>query len=374
MTLAADPARITRRHLSAAAGAWALLAPGSARAQAQRVPIADMHSHYGMRGRGTLPSAPVAEEMRAQRIALVAWALPSDAPWIGASDTGIVQRAVPPAGALTAFFDRSLELMRAYLAESKLRTVLTPDDVDACVAGDAGVVLAAEGADFLEGRLDALDGYVAKGLRHLQLVHYIRTPVGDFQTEAPTHDGLSELGRSIVAACNAHGVLVDLAHCTPAGITQALAVAKAPVVFSHGWVDNVEGRWTDPYGALRRRISLAQAKQIAAGGGVVGLWGLGLRAPGPSRTPGQGNWTVGRGDARAYARELASLVDRLGEDHVAFGTDLHGVGADWSVNDYGHVRGVVETLQAMQLRSGVVEKLAYANYVRVLKAAMRGRS
>jgi len=58
--------------------------------------------------------------------------------------------------------------------------------------------------------------------------------VGDFQTEAPTHDGLSDFGRSLMAACNAKGVLVDLAHCTRAGITQALAVAKVPVVFSHG--------------------------------------------------------------------------------------------------------------------------------------------
>jgi len=58
--------------------------------------------------------------------------------------------------------------------------------------------------------------------------------VGDFQTEAPTHGGLSDFGRSLMAACNAKGVLVDLAHCTRAGITQALAVAKVPVVFSHG--------------------------------------------------------------------------------------------------------------------------------------------
>ena len=116
-------------------------------------------------------------------------------------------------------------------------------------------------------------------------------------------------------------------------------MAKAPVVFAHGWVDGTEGSWADGTGYLARRISLAQAKQIAAAGGVVGLWGLGLRSPGPSRKPGHGNWNVGRGDARGYARarELASLVDRLGEDHVAIGSALHGVGPAWSVNDYGHV-------------------------------------
>src|SRR5262249_35520401 len=104
--------------------------------------------------------------------------------------------------------------MKAYVAKEGLRTVLTAADVEACVAGEGGIVFAGEGADFLEGRVEALDGAYAKGLRHLQLVHYIRTPVGDFQTASPTHGGLSAMGRQLVQACNAKGVLVDLAHAT----------------------------------------------------------------------------------------------------------------------------------------------------------------
>ena len=61
----------------------------------------------------------------------------------------------------------------------------------------------------------------------------------------------------------------------------------------------------------------------------------------------------------------------LGADHVALGTDLEGVGAGWSVNHYGHVRSVIDALQDMKLPSTVVEKVAFANYARVLKAALR---
>jgi membrane dipeptidase len=362
---------IGRREMIASA-LCLLAAPWQARAQSPRVSIADMHSHLGMMGK-PFPSPPLAEAMRAQQVALVTWALAGDIRWIRQTDAGVAQVSIPEPGALASFFGKFLDRMRAYIAEARLRTVLTPQDVDACVAGDAGVVLAAEGADFLEGRLGGLDSLIDKGLRHVQLVHYIQNPVGDFQTVAPTHSGLTDFGRSLVEACNAKGVLVDLAHLTGDGITQALAISKAPVVFSHGWVDNVEGDWKDGIGVLQRRLSLAHAKKIAAAGGVVGLWGLGLQSPGPSRLPGQGNWTVARGDTRGYARELASLVDRLGEDHVALGTDLHGVGADWSVNDYGHVRKVVESLQDMKLASSVVEKVAYGNYVRVLKTAMSTR-
>ena len=125
-------------------------------------------------------------------------------------------------------------------------------------------------------------------------------------------------------------------------------------------------------GYLQRRLSLAQAQKIADRGGVVGLWGLGLAKPGPSRTPGQGNWTVGRGDTRGYAREIANLVDWLGADHVGIGTDIEGVGTGWSVNNYAHVRSVVEALQDMKLPASAIEQVACGNYARVLKAALKG--
>ena len=362
---------IRRRTLLGAALPALALGPFAARAEPP-VPIADMHSHYGMISRAMRDSG-FAEELRAQRVALVAWSLPSDLRWIHGVPTGVEQFREPEPGSLAPFFLQMLGRMRAYLGESRLKTVLTAADVDACIAGDSGVVLASEGSDFLEGRLDALDRFHGLGLRHVQLVHYIRNPVGDFQTTAPSHGGLSDLGKRLVEACNAKGMLVDLAHSPGPSIDQALAISKQPMVFSHGWVDGSEGNWRDAYGYLKRRLSLEQAKKIAARGGVVGLWSLALSNPGPSRTPGQGNWTVGRGDTRAYARELAHLVDWLGADHVAFGTDIEGVGRNGSVNDYGNVRQVVEALQDMKLPGSVIDKVAYANYARVLKAALSGR-
>ena len=367
-TIRRAPPGLRRRTLLQALLPALALGPFAARA-ANPVPIADMHSHYGMIFRGMRDSG-LAEDMRAQRVALVAWSLPSDLGWIRAVPTGIVQAREPEPGTLAPAFLRTLGRMRAYVAASGLKTVLTAADVDACIAGDAGIVLASEGTDFLEGRIESLDAFHAQGLRHVQLVHYIRNPIGDFQTTPPRHGGLSELGKRLVEACNAKGMLVDLAHSPGPSIDQALAISKLPMVFSHGWVDRSEGSWRDAYGYLKRRLSLEQAKKIAARGGVVGLWGLALGNPGPSRTPGQGNWTVSQHDTVGYARELAHLVDWLGTDHVALGTDIEGVGRNWSVNDYSQVRQVVEALQDMKLPGSVIDKVAYANYARVLKAAL----
>lgn len=363
------PRRIDAGRRRALKAALALLAAGplgvvptAARGQ-QRVPIADMHSHYGMITR-RLADSGFAEDIRSQRVALVAWKLVADGRWIRATRTGIEQSGEPAPGELARYFHDRLDRMRAYVAEHKLRMVLTPADVDACVAGEAGIVLASEGADFLEGQLDDLDAAHAKGLRQLQFVHYIRTPVGDFQTVAPVHNGLSELGRRLVEACNAKGILVDLAHSTGPSVDQALEIAKAPLVWSHGWVDGDGGNWQDPFGFLKRRLSLAHAKKIAARGGVIGLWALGLSKPGLG-------WSVDARNTRAYAQEIGKLVDRIGADHVAFGTDIEGVGPNWAVNGYGHARSVVEHLQEMKLPESVIERVAYANYARVLKAALR---
>ena len=114
-----------------------------------------------------------------------------------------------------------------------------------------------------------------------------------------------------------------------------------------------------------RRLSVDHAKKIAVGGGVVGLWGLGLRRPGLG-------WSVGQGDTRAYAAEIVKLVDRIGADHVALGTDIEGLGQDWSVNNYEHVRSVVDHLETMKLRSSVIERVVHGNYARVLKAVLKG--
>jgi membrane dipeptidase len=363
---------LTRRALLRAALPMLALGPLAARGADSRVPIADMHSHFGIITRPTLPSADFAAELRAQRVALIAWSLPSDLRWVRAVDTGIEQAREPAPGELAAFFRERLGRMAAYVGRGGLRPVLAGADVDACLAGDSGVVLASEGADFLEGRVEDLGAFYAQGLRHVQLVHYIRNPIGDFQTVPPVHNGLSDAGKRLVEACNEQGVLVDLAHCSGPAVEQALEIAKKPVVWSHSWVDRTEGRWQDGVGYLQRRLSRAQAKKIADRGGVVGLWGLGLAKPGPSRTPGQGNWTVGRGDTHGYAREIANLVDWLGADHVGLGTDIEGVGTGWSVNNYSHVRSVIEALQDMKLPASAIEQVAFGNYARVLKAALKG--
>jgi membrane dipeptidase len=303
--------------------------------------------------------------MRKSGTALVAWKIVADLGFTRTTPSGMEQKSVPAQGDLARSFDRRLGLMASYLAKQKLKLVLARADVDAAVAGEPRIVLASEGADFLEGRMDGLEGAYAKGLRHLQLVHYIRTPVGDRQTDRPAFGGgLSELGKKIVEACNERGILLDLAHAAGPALEQALEISKVPLIWSHGWVADEDGRWQDSNGFMQRRLSVAHARKIADRGGVVGLWALGV-----NRT--SGGWNAAPGNPASYARELKNLVGRIGADHVAIGTDIEGVGPTASIDTYSQLRTAVDALQGMGLDSAAVEKVAYANYARVLKAALK---
>jgi membrane dipeptidase len=328
------------------------------------VPIADMHSHLGMFSKQSL-----ADQMRANGVALVAWSLPADLPWIHDVPTGVAQKSEPAPGEPAAFFAKRLDGENASIVRNGLKRVLTRSDVEACVVGgEHGVVLASEGADFLEGRLDGLGAAVAKGLRHLQLVHYIRSFVGDRQTSQPQYGGgLTDFGRQLVEACNEQGLLIDLAHCAEPAVDEALRISKRPMIWSHSWVGETGGRWQDTYGYEQRRLSIARARAIADRGGVVGLWGLGLERPNYRA----GGWPVGRDDPKGYAKVIAALVDRIGAEHVGIGSDLAGLGKSASVDDYAGVRRVVEHLQAMKLPASSIERIACGNYARTLKEAFR---
>jgi membrane dipeptidase len=358
-TVLAAPAR---RALLQAAASVVAVGWGAAPAQTL-VPIADMHSHLGILSKDSL-----AEQMRASGVALVAWAQPADLPWIHDIPTGVAQKSEPAPGEPAAYFAKRLDSMNASIARNGLRRVLTRADVDACIGGgEHGVVLAAEGADFLEGHLDGLAAVVAKGLRHLQVVHYMRSYVGDRQTSEPQYGGLSEFGKRLIELSNEQGLLVDLAHCAEPGVDQGLQISKRPMIWSHSWVGDTGGRWQDTYGYEQRRLSLARARALADRGGVVGVWASGFERPNYRR----GGWPVGRDDPKGYAKVIAALVAQIGAEHVGFGTDLAGLGKSTSVDDYAGVRRVVEHLQDMKLPASTIERVAGGNYARALKDAFK---
>jgi membrane dipeptidase len=346
-----------RRQLLKAGLAWPLALASGAQAK-EPIYIADMHFHiFFPPGPNSDSLKPLARRMADGKATLVAWSLVGDLLWMQPTPRGLKQKSVPKAGETLAWFQRELARIKAYLAEQNLKIVRTPADVELALKGEPHVVLSVEGASFLDDDLAQVQVAYELGIRHIQLVHYINNAIGDFQTEAPRHNGLSDFGKKVVEECNRLGILIDLAHCSDAAVSQALAISKAPVVWSHSSVTrDAKPNWSMP--AWRaRQLSLEGAKAIAAKGGVVGLWAL--------RTD------VGS-SLEGYANRLAEMADWLGEDHVAFGTDMNGLVGP-AIGNYADLRRVVDYWERRGMSEGRVRKLAMENYARVLRQALAAR-
>ncbi|MBK8073882.1 MAG: membrane dipeptidase [Ramlibacter sp.] len=354
---------LTRRQLGrmAAAMAGAAALP----AAAQTVPggkpwVVDMHSHYGM----FLPrlfGMDLNKHMRENGIALLAWAVVDDRKWISATNGPLRQVGEPQPGEIWAYWQSLVKDYEGRLAQWKVTKALTPADVDRALAGEPHVLLACESANFLEGQPQRLAEAHALGVRHLQLMHYIRNPLGDHQTARPEHGRLTPLGAQVVSECKRLGIVVDLAHSTAAVVDGALDASDAAMVWSHSWITPNGGSPAEA-GYIARSLSLPAARKIAARGGAVGLWCLRLGTDPAYPVNSKGT----------YADEIMRMCDLVGPAHVAFGTDMEGVWPNRMMNDYADLRDVVDNLLKRGLKEEQLHGVLVGNYARIVKAAMSG--
>lgn len=329
---------------------------------AKPIYLADMHYHLFFSGTYNHRAYPLGPDLAGGSVTLVAWSLVTDGPWMGELTDRYRQKKAAKPGDAFGWFSREIVRIQEHIADQNLKIVKTSADVDAATKGDPHIVLATEGTFFLDENLSLLAAAYDQGVRHVQLVHYLKNPVGDYQTEEPLYGGLTEFGRGVVRECNRLGVLIDLAHCTEHAIRQALEISKAPMIWSHSSI--VRPGNPNPSSSMMlwkaRQLTLPTAKLIAQSGGVVGLWAF---------SPDVGS------SAASYAGRLAEMADQLGEDHVGIGTDLHGLGDAkfQAISNYSDLRKVIEKWQTTGVTESRIRKMAMQNYVRVLKEAFRLR-
>lgn len=116
----------------------------------------------------------------------------------------------------------------------RLGLATTADEVDEVFAsGRIASLLGAEGGHSIGCSLGALRALYRLGVRYLTLTHNDNTPWADSATDEPVLGGLSDFGREVVREMNRLGMLVDLSHVSTGTMRDALAVTKAPVIFSH---------------------------------------------------------------------------------------------------------------------------------------------
>jgi microsomal dipeptidase-like Zn-dependent dipeptidase len=201
--------------------------------------------------------------------------------------------------------------------------------------------LGIEGAHALEGDLANVDKLFDAGFRMFGLTHFFDNEVGG-SAHGVARGGLTDFGRRVVVRMESLGVLIDLAHASPALIDDVLAVATRPVVVSHtgvrGTCDN------------RRNLDDARLVAIGATGGVVGigLWETALCGTTPA----------------GWARAVRHAASVAGVEHV-------GLGSDWD----GAVTSMIDASQTVHLTQALLDegfgeddirKIMGGNAIRVL--------
>lgn len=265
---------------------------------------------------------------------------------------------IPPARARIATLEMVAVLLRMCRARpDAIRLCRTPAEIRAArEAGAIAALLHLEGAEGIGENLDELHVLHAAGLRSLGPVWSRPNIFGHgvpfrFPASPDTGPGLTEAGRRLVRECNRLGIIVDLSHLNEAGFGDVARISTAPLVATHSNVHALS--------PSARNLTDRQLDAIRATGGVVGL-----------------NFAVGflRADGRRVAatpldvpvRHLARLVERLGEQGVALGSDFDGALIPSAIGSAAGLPALLGAMRQAGFGEALVRRIAWENWVDLL--------
>ncbi|HDQ71905.1 MAG TPA: membrane dipeptidase, partial [Chloroflexi bacterium] len=247
-------------------------------------------------------------------------------------------------------------------SDGQIQVVRRADELESCLdQGVLAVVLHFEGAEAIDPDLDALYVFYETGLRSLGIVWSRPNAFGHgvpfgFPLSPDTGPGLTDAGHKLVRACNALGILIDLAHLNERGFWDVARLSDAPLVSSHTAAHAIC--------PSTRNLTDEQLDAIGASGGVVGVnfQVSDLRPDGQfdDNTP-----------LSVWVRHVNHIVERIGVEHVAFGSDFDGARISREISDASGLPKLVEALRAHGYDEAALRKIANENWVRVLRDTWR---
>ncbi|MDZ4805855.1 MAG: dipeptidase, partial [Candidatus Eisenbacteria bacterium] len=229
-------------------------------------------------------------------------------------------------------------------------TVTTSADAvrEAVAAGRVAAVPAIEGGHAIEDSLDNLREFHRKGIRLMTLTWNNSNNWADGcwpGKDDPRHGGLTDFGKRVIGEMEKLDILVDVSHASPETFRDVAAIATKPFVASHSGADAVTPHF--------RNLKDEQIDIIAKSGGLVGVpfvsgflvdefgaWKkvmdsaeyAALSRPCGYPFPFHAEedeevlyeCSVPQATLDDFFRHLDYLVNRIGWQHVALGTDFDG--------------------------------------------------
>lgn len=267
---------------------------------------------------------------------------------------------VPQSEALHAALVQ-LNTLQALHDEGSLTICTTAQALeDTMAAGKIAALMHIEGAEAIDPDFAVLDDLYAKGLRSLGPVWSRPTRYGHgvpfrFPGSPDIGPGLTEDGKRLVARCNALNIMVDLSHLNEAGFWDVAKLSDAPLVATHS-----NAHALCPHA---RNLTDKQLDAVAETGGVVGV----NFATAFLRTDGR---MVSDTPITAILDHIDYLVARMGEDHVALGSDFDGAVVPAEMQDVAGLPALTKAMQARGYGDALITKICTGNWMSVLRKTL----
>lgn len=243
-------------------------------------------------------------------------------------------------------------------SEGSFMRVRNVEELEECLTEDkVGAIVHMEGAESIDQNLDALDVYYEAGLRSLGLVW---SRQNEFATGVPYHfpstpdigEGLTQAGKALVKKCNHLGIMIDVSHLNEKGFWDVVELSHDPIVATHSNVHKLC--------QSSRNLTDAQIDAIGRSDGVIGVSYVVnmLREDGAleSELP-----------ITAITKHIHYIINRVGVDHVALGSDFDGATVPDSIKDVRGVPKLIDQLREEGLSEDDLKKISYQNWLRVLE-------
>ncbi|WP_109439591.1 dipeptidase [Acinetobacter haemolyticus] len=231
------------------------------------------------------------------------------------------------------------------------------EDIQHCLTQQKlAIVLHMEGAEALQLNPDLLDVFYDGGLRSIGPLWNRPSRFGHglnakFPHSPDTGAGLTREGKAFIKRCADKKMVIDVSHMNEKAFWDTENILQQPIVATHS---NVHALCQQA-----RNLTDSQLKAIRDSKGIVGV-----------------NFDVaflrkdGQRDANTpidvLLEHLQYLIDRMGEDHVGFGSDFDGALISTEIEDVTGLHRLIERMRERHYSIELINKICWHNWLNVL--------
>ena len=291
--------------------------------------------------------------------------------------------AFKPAGYERAYraaiekFD-AIHRLAEQIAPDKIELALTSADVRRIKAKGKRVALIGVENGYPMGEdIGRVKEFFDRGARYMSLAHNGHSQLSDSHTgehEGWKWNGLSPLGRQVIAEMNRVGLMIDVSHPSKASMMQSLGLSKAPIIASHSAMRALCD--------VSRNMDDEQLLALKKNGGVIQVvaYSSYVKTPkpdSPERTAAlaalrrEFNLPEPPATVRDFVDHIDYAVKLIGLDRVGIASDFEGGGGVTGWNDASETFNVTLELVRRGYTEQQIEKLWGGNLLRVMGEVQR---